>query len=221
MLQLHQLAKRYGTEPVFSQVDLNVAAGEFVAVLGESGVGKSTLLNCIAGLDSVDAGSVRIGATEITTLAEAQQALFRRAHLGFVFQAFHVLPHLSVANNVGLPLLLVRRPDAVRVASLLDSVGLAGMGDRLPQTLSGGQLQRVAIARALVHKPQLILADEPTGNLDSANSRRAFELLQRIVQEERKALLLVTHNPEIAEACDWIHEMQDGLIVGSHPRGRR
>ena len=202
MLQLNQLAKRYGTEPVFSQVNLSVAPGEFVAILGESGVGKSTLLNCIAGLDTVDQGSVHIDGTEITTLAEAQQALFRRAHLGFVFQAFHVLPHLSVAHNVGLPLLLLRKPDNQRVQALLDAVGLKGMGDRLPQTLSGGQLQRVAIARALVHKPKLILADEPTGNLDPGTAERVIDLLSTQVREQGAACVLVTHSRTAAARAD-------------------
>src|SRR4051812_28231362 len=162
LLEVKALAKRYGDAPVFDAVDLAVRAGEFVAIVGESGVGKSTLLNCIAGLDSVDAGTVRIGGTDVTTLDEAGQALFRRLHLGFVFQAFHVLPHLNVAANVGLPLLLQRKADTARVRTVLAAVGLQGFEARLPQTLSGGQLQRVAIARALVHKPELILADEPT-----------------------------------------------------------
>jgi putative ABC transport system ATP-binding protein len=202
MLQLNQLAKRYGTEAVFSGVDLVVAHGEFVAVLGESGVGKSTLLNCIAGLDTVDPGSVSIAGTEITALGEAQQALFRRDHLGFVFQAFHVLPHLSVAHNVGLPLLLQRRPDPARVQELLDAVGLQGMGERLPQTLSGGQLQRVAIARALVHKPLLILADEPTGNLDPGTAERVIDLLSAQVREQGAACVLVTHSRAAAARAD-------------------
>jgi putative ABC transport system ATP-binding protein len=202
MLQLNQLAKRYGTEAVFSGVDLVVAHGEFVAVLGESGVGKSTLLNCIAGLDTVDHGSVSIAGTEITALGEAQQALFRRDHLGFVFQAFHVLPHLSVAHNVGLPLLLQRRPDPARVQELLDAVGLQGMGERLPQTLSGGQLQRVAIARALVHKPLLILADEPTGNLDPGTAERVIDLLSAQVREQGAACVLVTHSRAAAARAD-------------------
>ena len=202
MLQLNQLAKRYGNEAVFSGVDLSVAQGEFVAVLGESGVGKSTLLNCIAGLDTVDAGSVVIAGTEITTLGETQQALFRRDHLGFVFQAFHVLPHLSVAHNVGLPLLLQRKPDPARVAALLDAVGLNGMGDRLPQTLSGGQLQRVAIARALVHRPKLILADEPTGNLDPGTAERVIDLLSTQVRQQGAACVLVTHSRTAAARAD-------------------
>jgi len=202
LLEVHGLAKRYGDSPVFSEVDLQVAAGEFVAILGESGVGKSTLLNCIAGLDTVASGTVHIAGTEITTLPEAQQALFRRAHLGFVFQAFHVLPHLSVAHNVGLPLLLQGRPDDARVEALLAAVGLQGLGPRLPQTLSGGQLQRVALARALVHKPQLILADEPTGNLDPATAEKMMDLLAAQVREQGAACVLVTHSRAAAARAD-------------------
>jgi putative ABC transport system ATP-binding protein len=202
LLEVHGLAKRYGDSPVFSEVDLQVAAGEFVAILGESGVGKSTLLNCIAGLDTVASGSVHIAGTEITTLPEAQQALFRRAHLGFVFQAFHVLPHLSVAHNVGLPLLLQGRPDDARIEALLVAVGLQGLGPRLPQTLSGGQLQRVALARALVHKPQLILADEPTGNLDPGTAEKMMDLLAAQVREQGAACVLVTHSRTAAARAD-------------------
>jgi putative ABC transport system ATP-binding protein len=202
LLEVRQLAKRYGDTPVFSDVDLQLAPGEFVAILGESGVGKSTLLNCIAGLDSVDAGTVRIDGIDVTSLDETQQALFRRAHLGFVFQAFHVLPHLSVAHNVGLPLLLQRQPDAARVGTLLDAVGLQGLGGRLPQTLSGGQLQRVAIARALVHRPRLILADEPTGNLDPRTAERVMDLLAAQVREHDAACVLVTHSRMAASRAD-------------------
>jgi putative ABC transport system ATP-binding protein len=202
LLEVHGLAKRYGDSPVFSEVDLQVAAGEFVAILGESGVGKSTLLNCIAGLDTVASGTVHIAGTEITTLPEAKQALFRRAHLGFVFQAFHVLPHLSVAHNVGLPLLLQGRPDDARVEALLAAVGLQGLGPRLPQTLSGGQLQRVALARALVHKPQLILADEPTGNLDPGTAEKMMDLLAAQVREQGAACVLVTHSRTAAARAD-------------------
>jgi putative ABC transport system ATP-binding protein len=202
MLQLRDLSKCYGGVPVFAQVHLQVAAGEFVAILGESGVGKSTLLNCIAGLDSVDSGQVLISGTNVTALPEAQQALFRRAHLGFVFQAFHVLPHLSVAHNVGLPLLLQGRPDDARVESMLAAVGLEGFGARLPETLSGGQLQRVAIARALVHRPQLILADEPTGNLDPTTAERVMDLLSAQVRSEGAACVLVTHSRAAAARAD-------------------
>ena len=202
LLDVTGLAKRYGDASVFSHVDLQVSRGEFVAVLGESGVGKSTFLNCIAGLDEVSAGRVLIDGVAITGLPEAQQALFRREHLGFVFQAFHVLPHLSVANNVGLPLLLQRRADPARVQAVLDAVGLGELASRLPQTLSGGQLQRVAIARALVHKPQLILADEPTGNLDPATAERVMDLLSAQVRAEGAACVLVTHSRTAAARAD-------------------
>ena len=196
------LGKRYQQASVFAGVSLSVAQGEFVAIVGESGVGKSTLLNCLAGLDRVDAGQVRLLGRDWATLSEPQAAAWRRARLGFVFQAFHVLPHLSVAQNVGLPLLLLGRSDPDRVESMLESVGLGGMGDRLPQTLSGGQLQRVAIARALVHQPGLILADEPTGNLDPRTAALVMELLQAQTREQGAALVLVTHSQTAAGQAD-------------------
>ena len=213
LLEVESLAKRYGDSVVFEHVDLTVAPGEFVAILGESGVGKSTLLNCIAGLDSVAAGRVRIAGNEITALPEAQQALFRRAHLGFVFQAFHVLPHLSVAHNVGLPLLLQGRPDDTRVLDVLAAVGLGGLADRLPQTLSGGQLQRVAIARALVHRPELILADEPTGNLDPRTAERVMDVLALQVKREGAACVLATHSRTAAARADRVLTLTPGGIV--------
>ena len=153
LLEVEALAKRYAATRVFANVSLRVGAGEFVAILGESGVGKSTLLNCIAGLDSVDAGSVRIDGVEVTTLAEADAAALRRRRLGFVFQAFHVLPHLSVFHNVALPLLLLQRPDAARVRAVLAAVGLDALEARLPRQLSGGQLQRVVLARTTTATP--------------------------------------------------------------------
>ena len=214
MLEVRALAKRYGADTVFSGVDLDLAAGELVGLLGESGVGKSTLLNCIAGLDRADAGTVRISGTDIATLGESAQARFRRRHLGFVFQAFHVLPHLSIAQNVALPLLLLGRPDPAQVARGLIAVGLGGFDDRLPQTLSGGQLQRVAIARALIHAPSLILADEPTGNLDPQTAARVLDLLVARVREAGAACLLVTHSPTAAARADRIVRLSTTGIVG-------
>ena len=202
LLSIDGLAKRYGDSTVFEGVSLRVEAGEFVALLGESGVGKSTLLNAIAGLDSVDAGRVLLDGDDVTALPERALALLRRAKLGFVFQAFHVLPHLSVADNVALPLLLLGRPDPARVQSVLAAVGLAGLGERLPQQLSGGQLQRVAIARAVVHRPRLILADEPTGNLDPGTAERVMDVLSSAVRHEGAACVLVTHSTAAAGRAD-------------------
>ena len=196
------LGKRYGVTPVFTNVSLTVAPGEFVAIVGESGVGKSTLLNCLAGLDDWDKGTVALDGTDLYALDDSARALWRRRHVGFVFQAFHVLPHLDVAQNVALPLLLLQQPDDARVAAMLDAVGLAGLGDRLPQQLSGGQLQRVAIARALVHRPKLVLADEPTGNLDTATATRVMDALTSQTRASGATLVLVTHSEGAAARAD-------------------
>ena len=215
LLEVEGLAKHYGATPVFVGVSLAVQAGEFVAIIGESGVGKSTLLNAIAGLDRVDAGAVRIAGTDIVALPEREAALLRRRRLGFVFQAFHVLPHLSVFHNVALPLLLLQRPDAARVREVLAAVGLQDLEARLPQQLSGGQLQRVAIARALVHRPDLILADEPTGNLDPATAERVIDLLAAQVRREGAACVLVTHSRMAAARADRTLTLtSEGIVEG-------
>ena len=202
MLYLKGLGKRYGATPVFHDVSLELGRGEFVALLGESGVGKSTLLNCIAGLDEADSGHIELDGRALATLDEGARARLRRERLGFVFQAFHVLPHLTVAENVSLPLRLLGRHDEARVEVALAAVGLAGLGARLPAQLSGGQLQRVAIARAVVHAPALLLADEPTGNLDPDTAERVLDVLQAQVREAGAACLLVTHSAHAAARAD-------------------
>ena len=201
-LDIQKLAKHYGDSPVFRNVSLSLAPGEFVAIVGESGVGKSTLLNCMAGLDSWDSGSVHVGGVDLGKLGDDQRAALRRTQIGFVFQAFHVLPHLDVAQNVGLPLLLLGTPDGQRVQAMLEAVGLGEMGPRLPQTLSGGQLQRVAIARALVHRPALLLADEPTGNLDPDTASLVMNTLVAQTRQHGAALVLVTHSQAATVGAD-------------------
>jgi putative ABC transport system ATP-binding protein len=213
MLSIEALSKRYGATPVFHDVTLALSGGEFVALLGESGVGKSTLLNCIAGLDSADAGRIRIAGIDLGDLDEDARARLRRSMLGFVFQAFHVLPHLSVAENVSLPLRLLRRLDNARVDAVLEAVGLGPLGARWPAELSGGQLQRVAIARAVVHAPALILADEPTGNLDPETAARVMDLLRTQVREAGAACLLVTHSAAAAARADRVLRLTAGGIV--------
>ena len=211
-VRVRQLAKRYGSTVVFQDVSLQVEPGEFVAIVGESGVGKSTLLNCMAGMDDWDAGSVWLDGVDLSTLDADQRAILRRSRVGFVFQAFHVLPHLDVAQNVALPLMLLGQSDDARVAAVLESVGLGGLGQRLPQQLSGGQLQRVAMARALVHRPALLLADEPTGNLDPANAGKIMDVLATQTRESGAALVLVTHSQAAAARADRVlHLRADGI----------
>ena len=206
-LNVTDLAKHYGDTAVFSQVSLRVNGGEFVAIVGESGVGKSTLLNCLAGLDHWDQGTVLLDGQDLGRLGDEPLARLRREHIGFVFQAFHVLPHLDVAQNVALPLMLLGRTDPARVQAMLSAVGLEGLGKRLPQQLSGGQLQRVAIARALVHRPALLLADEPTGNLDPSTALRVLDTLVNQTRQHGAALVLVTHSQAAAERADRVLQL--------------
>jgi putative ABC transport system ATP-binding protein len=213
LLRVHGLSKRFDATPVFDNVSFELARGEVAVVLGESGVGKSTLLNCIAGLERADTGDVQLDGRALPWHDDTALAHWRRANLGFVFQAFHVLPHLTVARNVALPLLLQGRPDDARVQAMLQAVGLADLADRLPRTLSGGQLQRVAIARALVHAPPLVLADEPTGNLDAANAERVIELLTAQVRAQGAACLIVTHSAAAAARSDRVLRLTATGIV--------
>jgi len=214
-LAVRDLAKYYGEAAVFTGVSLDVAPGEFVAIVGESGVGKSTLLNCMAGLDTWDHGSVVLDGQDLAQLDDEQRALLRRRKVGFVFQAFHVLPHLDVAQNVALPLMLLGQPPEPRVQQMLKAVGLEGLGSRLPQQLSGGQLQRVAIARALVHRPALLLADEPTGNLDPGTATKVMDVLLAQTREHGASLVLVTHSEAAAARADRVL-----LLTGAGVRPR-
>ena len=218
-LTVQNLGKHYGGTPVFAQVHFAVQPGEFVAIVGDSGVGKSTLLNCLAGLDQWDEGDITYTAangtaTRLADLDDTARALWRRAHVGFVFQAFHVLPHLDVAQNVALPLMLLGQTEPARVQAMLDAVGLGALGKRLPQQLSGGQLQRVAIARALVHRPGLLLADEPTGNLDPTTAALVMDLLLAQTREQGASLVLVTHSDAAAARADRVLRLTASGMVG-------
>jgi putative ABC transport system ATP-binding protein len=216
MLHLVGLTKRYRERVVLDQLQLEVGSGEYIAIVGESGSGKSTLLNLIAGLDRPDAGSVIIDGADIAHMHDDARTLTRRSKLGFVFQAFHVLPHLSVLQNVTLPLVLLGElPEARerRARELLAEVGLGGREDSMPRELSGGELQRVAVARALVHRPALVLADEPTGNLDPDTATVVLDLLAREIRSRRAAGVLVTHSEAAAATADRVLRLDHGRLV--------
>ncbi len=208
MLTVRSLFKSYGgarPREVLSGIELHVARGEYVAIMGESGIGKSTLLNLIAGLDTPDSGTISLDGTGLTTLDDDARTLLRRDRMGFVFQAFHLLPHLTVAQNVALPLSLAGKPRArtmQRVGDMLAAVGLTHAAASRPRELSGGEMQRVAIARALVHRPLLLLADEPTGNLDADSAAQVLALLREQVKRESGAGVLVTHSAVAAATTD-------------------
>ncbi|MFC5301079.1 ABC transporter ATP-binding protein [Azospira restricta] len=215
MLEINRLCRSFNGRQVLRDVSLCLQPGEYVAIVGESGVGKSTLLNLVAGLDRPDGGRLVLDGVDYATLDEEALTRLRRDRLGFVFQAFHVLPHLSVVQNVALPLWLQGVDDvaaATAAQRLLDAVGLGGRAASRPRELSGGELQRVAIARALVHGPRLVLADEPTGNLDPGNAAKVLALLGERVRAAGAIGILVTHSPAAAATADRVLRLTpDGL----------
>ncbi len=210
-LECRQLGKAFGARSVLHGLDFRLQAGEYVAIMGESGVGKSTLLNLIAGLDAPDCGTLLIDGQPLDALDDDAATRLRRAKLGFVFQAFHLLPHLNLLQNVALPLKLNGLPDA-RATEMLAAVGLAGREHDFPRQLSGGEMQRVAIARALAHRPRLLLADEPTGNLDPDTAAEILRLLKDEIRDSGAAAVVVTHSPLAASSADRVLLLaRDGL----------
>jgi putative ABC transport system ATP-binding protein len=220
IVQIRGLRKSYEeggrTHAVLDNVDLDIQTGEFFVLLGKSGSGKSTLLNMMSGIDSPDAGDIVISGTNLTALDEYRQTLFRRDHIGIVFQFFNLIPTLTVLENIILPLELRgdhRRSAEAQGRSLLERVGLADRADAFPDKLSGGEQQRIAIARALVNEPALVLADEPTGNLDEENGRRVLDLLLELTRTAGKTLVMATHNPEILPLADRVCRIHDGKLL--------
>ncbi len=222
MLELRNITKGYtGGRKVLADLNYTLNAGEYVAVMGESGVGKSTLLNLIAGLDTPDSGEIVINGTAISSLDDDAATKLRREQFGFIFQAFHVLPHLTLAQNIALPLLLNGSEATERVAQMLEQVGLQGRGDDFPRQLSGGELQRVAIARALIHRPRLVLVDEPTGNLDPDTAHEILQLIRHEIKANGAMGILVTHSHAAAATADRVLQLTKAGLQPVEPGNQR
>ena len=210
--------------PVLTQLDLEVAKGELVVILGPSGSGKTTLLNLAAGIDRPDSGSVTVGNRDLATLSDDELTRYRRARVGYIFQFFNLLPTLTALENVAVALELLGNPDPERVARALHGVGLSGKGDRFPHQLSGGEQQRVAIARAIVKRPALVVADEPTGNLDEETAAEVLETLAEVNRDGGSTLIIATHDTKAREYADRVVRLKGGRIVtpsGPRPRPRK
>lgn len=213
MIILEGVEKYYGRTHVLKGIDLKVARGEFVAIAGSSGSGKSTLLNLIGGMDRPEKGRIVVQGADISSFADEELTLYRRRKIGFVFQFFNLLPNITVFENVRIPLLLNGIREQEGVSRFLGRVGLGGKEMRYPHELSGGEQQRVAIARALVHDPEIILADEPTGSLDSRTGESVMGLLKQLIEEEAKTIVLVTHEEYVARHADRTVRIRDGVII--------
>lgn len=218
ILKVENLCKTYGQGEnavrALKDVSFCVQKGEFVAVVGESGSGKSTLLNLIGALDSPTSGHIRIDGQDLFGMKEKERTVFRRRNIGFVFQSFHLIPELTIEQNIVFPVLLdYQKPDPKRVEELLAELGLKDRRNHLPSQLSGGQQQRTAIGRALMMRPELLLADEPTGNLDTANSNDVMALLKSASQKYRQTVLMITHNSHLAQNADRVFKVVDGVLT--------
>jgi putative ABC transport system ATP-binding protein len=214
MIRLENVDKYYGSSHILKDITMVIERGDFISVMGSSGSGKSTLLNLIGGMDRPEKGRITVGGEDITSYTDEQLTAYRRKKIGFVFQFFNLFPNISVSENIAMPLLLNGIDDEEKVNRYLRRVGLGGKGKDRPYQLSGGEQQRVAIARALIHEPEIILADEPTGSLDSSTGAAIMELLKELSDETQKTVLLVTHEDYIARCARRIVRIKDGMLAG-------
>jgi putative ABC transport system ATP-binding protein len=212
MIKLENIEKYYGGHRVLKGINLVIQKGEFISVMGSSGSGKSTLLNLIGGMDRPEQGAVIVNGENISVFTDEKLTLYRRKKIGFIFQFFNLLPNITVFENISMPLLLNGSEDREKVFQYMKRINLDGKEDKYPYQLSGGEQQRVAIARALIHEPEIILADEPTGSLDSETGRKIMDLVQELTEEMNKTVILVTHESYIAECADRTVRIKDGVV---------